>query len=566
MKRKFVRILALCGVLALMVSIGAAAAPTAAASASDISGQIIRVGLYYGSDAMDGANLANDAGAGFQFGYYDSANQFIPLASYSGTDTISIVKTENVYYGTVNGYACYYDDLTNSSVAVGCYHLQLDGEYNDYASAWAVAGQHEGGFVAYIGSSYYARVGSYLDWDTAAAAKAALAAAGTAANVVGTSAYGVSVVRKGTNTILFQYDDIGTGTGLGVVPIPAREGEKCTSYFKNITWYGGFRYERIGGGNLTVVNMVELDDYVKGVIPYEMSSSWPEEALKAQAVCARNYALYNLNRHSKYHFDMCNSNDCQVYYGRKSATAYTDAIVDATAGVTATYNGKYINCVYYSSNGGASESSSVVWGSNQSSFPYLVGVIDPYEATVESQISGYRWTRTYTASELTAILNGAGYPCGTIVSARVSAYTETGNPKSVTFTDAGGKNYTLTAKGMMNTFSLRSWRYDFVGGAGGQFSINGTTAVDELDGLYAIDGNGNLVALSGGAYVITDAGVSQAAPAGSGGTGTNGVFTISGAGYGHNVGMSQWGAYAMAKQGYTYDQILKFYYTGITVG
>ena len=81
--------------------------------------------------------------------------------------------------------------------------------------------------------------------------------------------------------------------------------------------------------------------------------------------------------------------------------------------------------------------------------------------------------------------------------------------------------------------------------------------------MYVIDGEGNVVPIEGAAYVITDAGIS---PADGSGVITGDTFVIQGAGWGHNVGMSQYGAYAMAKLGYTYEDILKFYYTGITVG
>ena len=98
-----------------------------------------------------------------------------------------------------------------------------------------------------------------------------------------------------------------------------------------------------------------------------------------------------------------------------------------------------------------------------------------------------------------------------------------------------------------------------------------------VSGLYAIDGNGNITALGGDAYVITDSGTAQL---GQGGGQTaapsmewsasaalvNGSLTFAGRGWGHNIGMSQFGAKAMAEQGMTYQQILQFYYTGITVG
>ena len=108
-------------------------------------------------------------------------------------------------------------------------------------------------------------------------------------------------------------------------------------------------------------------------------------------------------------------------------------------------------------------------------------------------------------------------------------------------------------------------------------SINGTVTVNGTLGLYAIDGSGNLTPLGGEVYVITGSGTvplgqgggQTTAPAGNwsgSATAVNGSFTFSGRGWGHNIGMSQWGAYAMANQGKTYQEILQFYYTGITVG
>ncbi|MDD6160893.1 MAG: SpoIID/LytB domain-containing protein, partial [Oscillospiraceae bacterium] len=528
---------------------------------------VIRVGLRYGSEAMDGANLANSIGSGFTFGYYDSGNNFVPVGS-TAQSAISVVKTENVYYGSYNGYTTYYDHLKTSTIAVGCYHLQLGGSYESFEEAQTVAGAYQNGFVAYIGGKYYARIGNYTDRDSAVAAQSALAGQGISADLKGTSAYGVSVVKTGTNQILFQYDDLGSGTGLGVVGTPEYPGQKCVTLFRlnseSTSWYGGFRYERIDGGDLTIVNMVGVEDYAKGVIVREMSPSWPLEALKAQAVCARNYALYNLNKHRKYHFDICNSTCCQAYGGTNRATAATDAAVDQTVGMRALYDGKPINCVYYSSNGGASEDAAVVWGNAS---PYLVGKADPFEETVSSMISGYAWTRRYTGDELAAKLRAVGYNCSTITAVEVLSYTDVGNPKQVMFTDSNKKTYKLTARGMVKAFGFRSYRYDLVNGEAGTIGINEETEVDSLTGLYVLDGEGNLSVLGSNSeiYVLTDEGTVTASQILN--TSVSGTsFTFSGQGWGHNVGMSQWGAYAMAKLGYTYDQILKFYYTDIDVG
>lgn len=527
----------------------------------ELSKRIVRIGLCYGSDAMDGANLGNSIGSGFRFGYYTSDNKFVSVG-YTAKTTISVVKTENVYYGTYNGYATYYDHLTNSNIGVGCYHLQLGGSYNNFDSANSAASQYKGGFVAYVNGKYYVRIGNYLNRDAAVAAQNDYAASGVSTELKGTSSYGISVVVKGTNTIIFQYDDNGKGTGLGVEPIAVSGSQKCVSTFAGIDYYGGFRYERIDGGNLTIVNMLSVDDYVKGVICEEMSSAWELEALKAQAVVARSYVLHNANRHKAYHFDACTTSHCQVYSGRKRAAESTDTAVDATMGVVAKYNGAIINSVFYSSNGGASESSSTVWGSSQSKYPYLIGKEDPYEGTVK--ITSYEWVRTYTGKELASMLQKAGYTkCSKIVSVNIREYTPSGNPAWIDFTDDQGRVWQLNAKTANNALPLRSWRYEFVNTEELDLSINGLISVDTLTGLYAVDKSGNIVPVQDHAYIITDNGTIS-----SDGTGpvTGDSFTISGKGWGHNVGMSQYGAQAMAKLGYTYDQILRFYYTGITVG
>ena len=266
MKKKFVQIAALClSAVLLMVSGGR---QTASAVPSDTSGNVIRVGLHYGTGSMEGLNLENETGAGFRFGYYDGSDRFVELGSTT-QKAISVVKTMNVYYGAYNGYTSYHSALTASNVAVGEYHLQLPGTYSTYEEAQAAASQYSGGFVAYIGGTYHARVGNYTTGDRARAAQAAL---GIACEVSWTSEYGVSVVITGTNTIVFQYDDEGKGAGLGVEPNATGSG-KYTTLSKGCLYPGGFRFERINGGNMTVVNMVEFEDYVEGVVATEMRTA-----------------------------------------------------------------------------------------------------------------------------------------------------------------------------------------------------------------------------------------------------------------------------------------------------
>ena len=639
MKRKFVQIAALTLSAVLFIASGgrqSVYAGSAGTSSGTSSRRVIRVGLHhdgpYGTGSMEGINLENSVGAGFRFGYYDSSNQFVHLGSTEQT-TISVVKTQNVYYGTYDGYRSYHTALTSSSVAVGDYHLELPGTYSSFARAKAAAAVYEGGFPAWIGGEFYARIGNYTTRDKVLAAQAALAEQGVETKVKGTSVYGLSVVITGTNTILFQFDDLGEGTGLGIEPnavdipdddpgdepetspgdAPENDPEispgdipedgpevspgdvpedgtggvetystgdgggtddvKYATWTKGYRYYGGFRYERIGGGNITVVNILDLEDYVKGVVPHEMSNSWPIEALKAQAVAARSYALSLGTKHGSGHFDICDNTHCQAYSGLTLAGSNSDAAVDQTAGQFALYNGKVASTYYYSSNGGASESVSVVWGSNQASYPYLTGKEDPYEDSINVN-NGY--TKTVTSDTLVTKLKGLGYNDvgASIVSVAIVSLTDAGNPKQVTFTDNNGKKFTVNTRYVKDMVGLRSYCYGLESSASG-VSVNGGHPED-IAGLYVINGTGNVVPVSGDVYALTSSGTvhleqSDAETAGGlrnlgSSTGDNGTFTFVGRGWGHNVGMSQWGAYAMANLEKTYLEILQFYYTGITVG
>lgn len=556
-KKRFVQFAA--AVLSCALLTGLPGTKTSAASVT--IDPTIRVGLFFGSSALPGANLLNDVGSGYQLGYYDGNRVFQKLAQTSET-AISVVKTQNVYYGTSGVWSGYFDTIS-SDIAVGCYHLKLPDTYSTYEQAASAAAQWPGGFVAWVDGSYQVRVGAYTDSTSAQAAQVALGL--TSAVVTGTSSAGVSVVKTGTNQILFQFDST-SGLCLGIKP-GLDDSVKTETIFRNNTYYGGFQYQRVGGGNLTVSNIISLEDYVQGVIVEEMSASWPLEALKAQATCARTYAYRNYvaQKHSSQGFDLCNTTHCQAYSGMDSVTAESSRAVTETRGEYLWYNGALIDAVYSSHDGGATESAVNVWGGD---VPYLIGKSDPYEASVVSKISNYNWTVTYTAQELTDLLNSKGYINSGIVDFRVTKTSPTGNAIEITFTDSSGKSWSKIQDDCRTFLGLRSIHYTIstAGGASSGYTVNGSEPLSSLSGAYAVDGSGNTAPLTDGApYVIGgDGSVSQLAPSATAGSGST-VFTITGSGWGHNVGMSQWGAYAMAQQGYSYRDILTFYYTGIEV-
>ena len=563
------------------------ALPTALAAGS--GGEMVRVGLAYGSGALVNANLENNTGygSGYRMGYFDDDLDFVELAWTDEDETqITMVKTQNTW---VNGTS--YSNSDNGGDVIGCYHVLVESGYRSYEQAAADAQEYRDGFVAWIDGDYQVRAGSYTSRQEAEDAAQSLG--GT---VAGTSSYAVNVTRTGTAEILFQFDG-GDALALGVMP-DVTGADAVRTWFKGYRYYGGFRYERIGGGDLTVVNIVDLETYIKGVVPYEMSSSWPLEALKVQAVCARSYAYINIHsgKHTSYHFDVCNTTDCQAYYGAGTnsssyqATERTDRAVDETAGEYAWYDGQVIEAFYSSSHGGASESVYNVWGTSLEQYPYLCGVEDPYEADMASKNSYSSWTVSYTSSELAQRLENYGYDASSGIESLTLTYSDLGNVIQVRVNYRGGGSDTIRPSSMRSVFGISSIRFTVNGQAassgsgttsssGGGPTANGSTSLDSqgtytvisgsgslsqagLDGLYAISGSGSITpaedAASGG-------GSGTDTPTGTQVTVSGSSYSFQGSGNGHQLGLSQYGARAMAERGFTYDEIIEFYYPGTYV-
>ena len=566
--RNFLRTFLICSLLMVIFSVSAYAAE-----------DTLKVGLRYGSGALFSANLQNVTGYGwgYEVGYFDSARDFIALGRID-TNEISMTASGTIYVAGDGTYSS-----SGSGSAMGDYHVQLGDVFSSWEEAQAASSTFTGGYPAYINGSYRVRIGAYTSKNDAAAAQALYVgtnwtgADGISRPFSGTvttpSATGVTVTATGTQTILFQFDCSGA-MNLGVRPLDS-DGQKAVTWFKGYKYYGSFEYPRTTGGNLTVINILPVDDYVKGVVPYEMTPSWPVEALAAQAVCARTYAMRE-TKHKSDGFDVCSTTNCQVYYGVNKATDQSDRAVEKTAGLCMYYNGKLIEAVYSSSNGGASEDAKNVWGGDVG---YLKGKIDPYEAM--TTIPGYQYTVSFTKDELTHILDTKGYSVGQVTDVYVSSVTPTGNVGSVTFVGTSGSK-TFTGESCRTIFnsvysgrSVRSQRYTINNGAGGGAAgsahVSGGGSVD-LWSSYIISGSGSVSLYPGGEiYVITGSGTELLTPSdgtassSSDSSGSGDVFTITGTGNGHNVGLSQYGAKAMAEQGFSYEEILHFYYTDITI-
>ncbi len=454
-----------------------------------------RVGLYYydgtssiRNSTLESANLENDVGSGYLFGYYDS-NRVFHQVGYTAETAITMAMDKNV--------------TISSGASLGCYHILLPGSYMSFEEAANAASQY-GGFPAYYNGAYYALYGSYA---TSAEAQAALSWSGTGGQVYTASQYCVTVCRTTDGTILFEFD---CGKDLNLAVSPQTSYEPAVTWFKGYRYHGDFEYVRRSGDKLTVINIVDIEDYVKGVIPYEMSGSWPIEALKAQALCARTYAASHFNDNSYYGFDVTNDTYSQVYRGLTGATSTSDAAVEQTAGIYILYAGEPISAMYCSSNGGATEDSENITGN---AVGYLRGKVDSFEAAAASINANSSWTDTLTRSQLAEKANTLGFSIASADSIEIT-YSDTGNVIGMKLTDSNGRSASFSGKAC----------YEFCTSTLGLKSIS-----------FEISENGDSV-------------------------------TFIGSGWGHSLGMSQFGAYAMAKTyGFTYDQIVNFYYTDITL-
>ena len=591
MGKKFMQLAA--AVLAVCLAV-----PSAGAVTTNWNGDVmIRVGLASSSShvptgELESANLENNNsqgfGWGYRFGYYDGNLNFVELARTDrNTIAVSVLKTQNLRFDGSR----YSSD--GGGTLVGCYHIQVPGSFHSYEEAAQAAAGYEDGFVAWIDGAYQVRTGAYAN-------KEAAQAAVPGGTVVGTSSYGMSVVKTGTNRILFQYDEGASGK-LGIQP-DVTGAEETRTWFDGFKYRGGFQYHRRDGGNLTVVNVVELEDYINGVACYEMGREWPLEALKAQAICARTYVMKNLNKHDSYGFDICTTANCQVYYGMGTKrvdygpSEVSMRAVDETAGQVIKYNGRLAEVFYSSSFGGASEDAKNVWGTDTvSEYPYLCGVEDPYEADLNDRNDMSPWTKTYTAAQLTQQLQKHGLGIGTSVKSLELTYSQLGNVIRAVVRWANGQSTTISASNIRSRFDVRSIRFTVNGmgtgdvpsvpsqpPAGEGIFMNGSTSVDSLEGKYVITDSGSVSALGGNTYIISGTGsvtefgqgradgessaVTQPTQPGSGTVTVSGnSYTFSGGGWGHQVGMSQYGANAMARRGYSASEIIMFYFPGVQV-
>ena len=522
----------------------------------------VKIGLAYDSAALGAANLQNLTGldTGFAFGYYDEDREFVSTYEVEDENRITVLKNVNMWLSDIT-YSdmelAYYDDV------VGAYCLQID-EYFELDDALDVIEEIEDedyeAYLCYTPGGFRVRVGKYTSGEEASRELEYVESDigwPLERRVPNETCY--TVVVTGTADILYQFDMLGEYP-LGILPNSEQ------TWFKGYKYYGGFEYNRISGNNITVINVVGLTDYIKGVIPYEVNPNWPIEAQKAQALCAKCYTVNSLGKHKSKGFDLCNTTDCQMYQGTNNATATSDEAVEATEGLFVLYDGEICTTYYHASSGGYTEDAGNIWGKD---IPYLKAVEDTYLKSTRP------FSVTLDLEQITWILQAKGLIADAKVEDMyVSKYSDVGNVLALTVELNNGTTKTFTgdrARTALNSATLGvtigSHRYTINGGSTEDtVNINGTPV--ELDDLY-VQGDGKKakrIDLEDGIVALTANGIEEVTitePAKI--ERDDGIYVINGTGSGHNIGLSQEGARSMAEAGFDFEEIIEFYFTDAEV-
>jgi stage II sporulation protein D len=268
----------------------------------------------------------------------------------------------------------------------------------------------------------------------------------------------------------------------------------------NRRYHGDLCIIRTGSG-MDLVNYVPLEDYIKGIAVREVSHYWPAQALRAHAVVFRTYALYAIKQNALRDHDVTSDVYSQVYGGTSAQRYRITEAVDETAGDVLTYNGNIFPAFYHSTCGGHTEAASALWDID---LEPLKGV----ECVYCKESPHYSWKASMPVSAVISRLDKAGVKAGGLSDIQILGTDLSGRVTELSLKTPQGQ-INIPAKDFRNILGP-----DIVKSAGFYLSVH------------------------------------------------NKMLDMTGIGWGHGVGMCQWGAYFMAKAGYSYAEILAFYYPG----
>ncbi len=554
----------------------------------DANGFILRVGLNYKDINKIDENLYSTSG--FDFNIVENGQI---LATYPLTKS----KKLTIYN-------------------IDTYHIRLSKPFSSYNDLRSIIdnGKYPNCYPAFYNDKWYICYGHYKSKNDAKNDINRLSHFNPKLEIINS---GIAIYADGKRQLIY-----GVSTKLFSLSQAASTQCSIVKYCDN-SYRGGVAFWRSTDSKFSVINCIDIDEYLYGVVPKEMSGDWHIEALKAQAVAARNFAYASKNKHSAYGFDVCKTTDCQVYYGFNAEKPLSNKAVQETRGKLLYFEDELVHAYYHANSGGYTASMKNVWSSN---LPYIVGVPDPYSLDAPRST----WKYTISKNELSNKLKKAGYNIGKVKYAKIDSTSSDGRVQSFSFVGTNGK--VTFKKEKLRAFlgysklksiffglddypdlSFNSQNISYIDKNEYKKSISSninshmhnysplmvnvidSTSYNEIDLKNAnfITARGQISASEYDAYTFKD---------------NNGISTIIstpsinldnhnnviendnsnilsnindlnsnkpiaephldneiafyGCGYGHGLGMSQWGAKKMAEMGIDYAQILAHYYKG----
>ncbi len=599
---------------------GAEADVVEEAEVAEIAPEFVTVGLMYGSDVTVGFETVSTVGFSINKTVLTRTERSYEEIYKIELPKISVVCDDNLSQ-TAYTYSIY---DTSKRCVIGGYHLEtaMDIETREDADVmlelvkeWLTAeGSDMHPFVAYINGVYKIRIGDYSSEANVEKKLATIPnmAAEIELDIVGPSDTAVMIVDPETNVIYFEYDG-GKDTSMGLKALE-KDGEK--QYLKtpaNRLYDGVFVYQRYkndSANGVALTNLLPLEDYIAGVVPYEISPKWPTEALRAFAITVRGYTVNNKNRHyTSYGFDICNTTHCQVYRGIADANEAVFEAVASTKGLVLSDGESVVTTYYSSSTGGWTASSKDTWGGDDS--PYLIPTYTPWERY--SEHGNGLWISEVSGVELADYLRGKGYDKITgksIVDIKVNSYSgDSEYVYSVSYTDSKGNVLTIERCDKVRTsISKYVKSANFVVGKGSvTYSYDNVVKIDPNGKFTSVTGNylpieeekPKVLTSSGikdidkpSVYVHNSEGINrtelESLTVANGESGyyyniadkigvilrritntytaaSDDIFIFAGKGWGHGVGISQYGTHDLAAAGSTAEQILSLYFPKLSL-
>ena len=325
-----------------------------------------------------------------------------------------------------------------------------------------------------------------------------------------------------------------------------------------------------------IINHVDIEEYLYGVVPYEVPMSWSMEAVKAQAVAARTYAVRCLGQYPHNEFDVYNTVKDQVYGGINGEEETGVRAVEETRGVILTYQGWPIRAYYHADSGGQTEDGKFIFPGD---LPYLKSV--PSKDNLER----HRWYFLMKKSELSSLAKKARRDVGEITGIRITDTSPTGRPRTIVITGSKGKvefnsndfRKMIGAGRIRSTLFTINTQSDSSASSCDSTTVRSVSPDSSLSSLTVLSSKGEENISRRGFTVIDRNGISNFSgdsvmvlTASSAGVYQPKIdvkpkedeILFSGSGFGHGVGLSQWGAKAYADDGWDYRKILLHFYQG----